>query len=462
MKRKISIRVQLILSLVAFVTILLGLIFGFQNVFLDEIYKNAKIKSLKTAGNQVAQNLENEDFDALLNSVAYDSDVCVSIVDAKGYVDLSRKNACVLNNLTVSQINDIANATADEDNSKLFDNYHLAGSNRDDLYIYSIITSFQGESLMVLASTIVSPIGAVTSTLSSWYLIIAIIVICATIIFSFVLSMIFVKPLKKIKEESKLLPQGNYDGNNIKTSNSEIDELNLTLSEANKEIKKADVAKKELIANVSHDLRTPLTMIIGYGEMIRDMSDESDSENAAIIVEEAKRLSSLVNDLLDVSKDNNLKMNMKEINLNEMFVSVYNQYEKYFEGLNVKFELIKCENDINFIGDENRLKQVLYNFINNAFNYNDKENKEITLGVEQVDNKYRVYVLDNGEGIKQEDLSRVWDRYFKVDKEHKRTELGSGIGLSLAKNILEIHGLRYGVESRISKYSKFYFEIENI
>lgn len=462
MKRKISIKTQLILSLVGFALLLLTIIFGFQNIFMDEIYKNNKIKSLKTAGNEIATNLEDDDFNSFINSLSYDKDVCASIIFADNTrFEFSKKNACVLNNLSNVQINQIVNETNDNGGSKLFDNFRLISAERDDLYIYSVLTSYKGEPLMVLTSTIVTPINAMTRTLSSWYLIIAVIVIISTIIFSFVLSRIFVKPLNKIKEESRLLPFGKYDGDSIETLNIETDELNTTLKETNEEIRKADKAKKELIANVSHDLRTPLTMIIGYGEMIRDMSDETDSENAAIIVEEAKRLNNLVNDLLDVSKDNSLIINKEIIKVEELLDSVYRQYEKYFESLNVEFKLEKGD-DISFIGDKKRLTQVLYNFINNAFNYNNKDDKKISLGVEKIEDKYRIFVLDNGDGIKKEDMSRIWDRYYKVDKEHKRSELGSGIGLSLARTILEKHGFNYGVESRINKYSKFYFDVEAI
>ena len=462
MKRKISLKAQISLSLIVFVIFVLGLIFGFQTVFTDNIYKANKIESLKVTGNDIVENLKDDDFDGFIKTITLDRDVCVSIVSGTGTtIDSSRKNACVLSNLTTDQINDIASETSEAGGSKLFDNYYLFGPNRDDLYIYSILTTYDSQPLMVLVSTTVTPITAVTSTMTSQYWIIALIVVIATIIFSFVLSRIIIKPLNRIKEESRLLPLGKYDCDSISTSNEEMSELNKTLGNANSEIQKADVAKKELIANVSHDLRTPLTMIVGYGEMIRDLPDESDSENAAIIVEEAKRLSALVDDLLDVSKDNQLRINPEETDLNDLLKNVYNQYEKYCESMKVKFNLVLSD-DIKVMLDEKRIKQVLYNFINNSLNYNTKDEKEITLGVEKYNGLYRVYVKDNGDGIKKEDMVKIWDRYYKVDKEHKRTHLGSGIGLALARNILEIHGFGYGVDSEFGKYSKFYFDVKAI
>ena len=237
-----------------------------------------------------------------------------------------------------------------------------------------------------------------------------------------------------------------------------MSEFNDVLTAANSEILKAEKAKKELIGNVSHDLKTPLTMIVGYGEMIRDLPGEDNAENAQVIINEAQRLTSLVNDLLDFSKVDEIKLNREEVSLNNMLKDVYNQYLNYFRSNKVKFEL-KLVEDKEICVDFKRIKQVLYNFLNNAYNYNESANKQITLGVEKTDDKYRVYVLDNGIGIREEDQDKIWDRYYKVDKEHKRSAIGSGIGLSLAKNILEQHGLKYGVDSVYGEYSKFWFEI---
>lgn len=314
---------------------------------------------------------------------------------------------------------------------------------------------------MVLVSTAITPLSATISTLKSQYSVITIAVIIMTLILALIISRIILKPVKQISEESRNLSRGEYDGSRIRTDSMEMSELNDTLISANEDILKADKAKKELLGNVSHDLRTPLTMIVGYGEMIRDLPEENTEENLNVIIEEARRLSVLVDDLVDISKADTigLELNREDIRVNELLEDVYHQYQKYCESQEIDFQLKPCEEDPLVNIDSKRIKQVLYNFINNSLNYNSKEKQQIILGVEKTDDVYRVYVYDNGEGIEEKDLQNIWDRYYKVDKEHRRHHIGSGIGLSLSKEILIAHGLNYGVESKPKQYSRFYFDL---
>ena len=459
MKKKFSLRTQIIIGLILFVTFILGFIFIFQNMFLDDFYKNNKIKVLERTADLIYENAPRNNIEKYLQEVTINEDVCARVITANYSNDIyDQRVACPLYNLSNKQINEIASQINENGGKKLFDNYQLVGPNRDDLYIFGLLN--ENKDTLILVSSVVTPLSATEQTIKNQYVVIVIVVVLATLLLALLISRIMIKPIKTINEEAKSLPQGEYDDTRIKSNNKEIENLNKTLKEANKEIKKADTAKKELLANVSHDLRTPLTMIVGYGEMIRDLPQEDTKEDANIIIEEAKRLSSLVDDLIDVSKfeTNKFVLKKEDISLNNLLESVYKQYAKYCEAQNVKFELIlKEDKTINV--DERRIKQVLYNFINNALNYNDKEEKEIVLGIEEISNKYRIYVKDNGQGIDKENLDKVWDRYYKVDKEHKRSHLGSGIGLSLSRNILEVHNLHYGVESIKDEYSKFYFDI---
>ena len=202
-------------------------------------------------------------------------------------------------------------------------------------------------------------------------------------------------------------------------------------------------------------------MIVGYGEMIRDLPEENTEENINVIIDEAKRLSTLVDDLIDISKIDaiRLELHKEEITVKELLESVYRQYEKYCETQGIEL-ILDCKEDQKIQIDIKRIKQVLYNFINNSLNYNDKEKQKIIIGSERNEDGLRIYVYDNGEGIDKEDLGNIWDRYYKVDKEHKRHHIGSGIGLSLAKQLLEAHGMECGVESLKGEYSKFYFDIK--
>ena len=460
MKKKFSLRIELIIFLLIFVLSILGLIYFFQTTFLDSFYKESKINVLENIASEVKLSIENDDLDDYMDQITISNEVCVRVVSNNS--KYNNVGACSLKNLDFNTINDIAKQTSDNGGDKLFDlfRYHVNSESELDIYIYSKLFDINDETVMVLVSTMITPIGATISTIKSQYVIIVGIVVVMTIILALILSHFIIKPIKKINDESKNLAKGEYDKSKVNFKIKEFDELNNTIDKANEDISKADKAKKELLANVSHDLRTPLTMIVGYGEMIRDLPEENNESNINVIIDEAKRLSTLVDDLLDISRieNDNIKLNKKEVSLNDLLTNTYHQYEKYCEAQNVKLELKLSEDKIVSI-DEARIKQVLYNFINNALNYNDKDNQLIILGSEIIDNKTRVYVYDNGEGISDKDINNIWDRYYKVDKLHKRSHIGSGIGLALSKQLLEAHNIKYGVESKVGEYTKFYFDL---
>lgn len=438
--------------------LILGLIYISQTFFLEDSYKKNKIASIENIGNKVASNIGNSKLEEIIKSISLEEEICIRVVSNE--MDI-KDNACPLSKFDYKEISDIAYIIKENDGRKLFDDYRMKDLKRDDLYVYGELTKYKNNDVLVLVSTLVRPISATEKAIQSQYHIIVIIVIVMTIALAFIFSKLLLKPINKIKKEATNLSKGNYDGSHIKPNNLEINELNNTLEKANEEILKADKAKKELIGNVSHDLRTPLTMIIGYAEMIKDMPDEDVTKNADTIIEEAKRLSSLVDDLVDISnyETKNIEFNMQEISIRNLLEDVYNQYKHYCDIQNVEFTLMLNE-DIRTIADEKRLKQVLYNFMNNALNYNDKDDKTIELGLKKVNDKYRIYVRDNGNGIKNEDIEKIWDRYYKVDKNHKRHHLGSGIGLALSKSILEGMHLHFGVESVYNEFSEFYFDID--
>ena len=447
--------------LLLFVVAVLGFVYLFQTSFLDSFYIRNKINTLQSVTDEVSQYVGLQGMNNVLDQVGMSNEVCVRVVSNNDTYNY--EGACSLRNIDRMTINMIASETIEAGNEKLFDDFNYQrpfASNPEKIYIYTRMMEINNELVMIMTSTSITPLNATISTLKSQYVIIALTVIGMSILLALLISRFILKPIKQINDESFNLSKGTYDGTHIKTSSEEFNQLNNTLMNANEDILKADKAKKELLGNVSHDLRTPLTMIVGYGEMIRDLPDENNEENINIIIDEAKRLSTLVDDLIDISKfeDSGIDLDLKEISLKDLLVSVYHQYEKYCKAQNIDFKL-ENQDDAMIVIDEKRIRQVLYNFINNALNYNNSDKQIIILGEEKIEGGYRIYVYDNGIGIKQEDVDNIWDRYYKVDKQHKRHHIGSGIGLSLSKEILEAHNLNYGVESKYQEYSKFYFDV---
>lgn len=463
MKKKYSLALQLTVILLAFVVSVMGLVYFVQTTFLDDFYKANKIKSLRSTGENVALLVGEDDFDELIEHLSMSNEVCVRVVSNDP--DLSYTGACTLrgiDNATVNAIASEVDETAEKE--KLFDNFRYQRHFMDkpeDVYIFAKLLTYDEKTVMVMVSSGITPLSTTISTIKSQYLLILAIILLMTLLLAFFISRYIISPIKQINSESKNLSKGEYDPSLVKTGSMEFEELNKTLEEANEDILKAERAKKELLGNVSHDLRTPLTMIVGYGEMIRDLPEENTEENINVIIDEAKRLSTLVDDLIDISKIDAIKLELhkEKILISDLLTSVYRQYEKFCETQGIEL-LMDCKADRTVEVDVKRIKQVLYNFINNSLNYNDKEKQKIILGSEELEDAVRVYVYDNGEGIDQEDLNNVWDRYYKVDKEHRRHHIGSGIGLSLAKELIQAHGMECGVESLKGEYSKFYFDIK--
>ena len=273
------------------------------------------------------------------------------------------------------------------------------------------------------------------------------------------------EPIIRINNSAKSLPQGKFDAKIEKNDFDEIKQLSATLSSASKEIAKSDDLRRELMANISHDLRTPLTMIKAYAEMIRDLSGDNPEKrerHLKVIIDETDRLSSLVNDILDLSK---LQAGVTELhrelfNFSERLSSVTSRFDiiKLNEGISIDLE---AQDDILLFADKTKIEQVVYNLINNAVIYAGEDNKVIVRLYKTNDRKIRFEVEDHGEGISPENLPYIWDRYYKVSERkstHKRAKMGSGIGLSIVKSVLEQHGFAFGAESNLGKGSKFWFE----
>ena len=314
------------------------------------------------------------------------------------------------------------------------------------------------EYLLILDNKLI-PVGSVVKTLKMQLTYIGAIVIVLSTIIAIFLSKYISKPIARLNATAKVMAKGNYDVVFEGNGYLEIDELNQTLNNTIEELRKTEDLRRELMANVSHDLRTPLTMITGYAEMMKDIPGENNPENLQIIIDEVNRLNLLVNDMLDLSKlsAKTVKMQSQTYCITDNIIDIVERIQKFNESTGIHIQFL-YDQRVDVIADEQKIEQVIYNFIHNAINYSHGSTCiEVIQTVEQ--GEVKIAVVDHGIGIKAEDLSCIWDRYYRIDKAHHRSIQGSGLGLSIVKGILECHHFEYGVESQLGKGSTFWFKM---
>jgi signal transduction histidine kinase len=285
--------------------------------------------------------------------------------------------------------------------------------------------------------------------------------IAMAVVGSYFISKKVSRPIISINNAAKKLAARDYQPNFSEGGYREVSELGVTLNYAARELSKVDDMCRELIANISHDLRTPLTMIKGYAEVMRDLPDENTPENVQIIVDEANRLTTLVNDVLDIShfQSGRQKFEFVSFNLTKTVSEAVERYSALNERNGYTFDFYNdSERDAWVTSDETRILQVLYNLLNNAITYTG-EDKRITVRQIVSDGKVRIEVSDTGEGIAEDQINEIWERYYKIDKSHRRAAVGSGLGLPIVKQIMQMAGGGCGVRSRVNSGSTFYFEL---
>ena len=269
-------------------------------------------------------------------------------------------------------------------------------------------------------------------------------------------------PIVKMKDEANKLAQGDYNARFETNSFSEINDLASTLDDATEKLSKVNELRKDLVANVSHDIKTPLTMIKAYAEMIKDISGDDPkkrNEHLDVILQETEYLNKLVTDMSELSKLQSgvIEINRDNFDLKECVNKVVLLLSQAISEKNIK--LILDLDDCFVYADEIKLSQVIYNFLSNALKYSDADSK-ITVRIRDSEDKVRLEVIDNGNGISEEALPYIWDRYYKVDKNFNRSVNSTGLGLAIAKAILEAHKAHYGVESKLGEGSTFWFELD--
>ena len=452
--KKNSLVTEIWTILTIFSVTIIAFIWIFQIVFLDNYYKYSKTREIKKAAIELKKDYSKNKLKNL-EQIAMKHGICIEIYGNNKYEGIYFNHGCLeFGNKNSDIKSDFVNSGLESKQYNLI-NYQF----QNDTLVYAIKLSdkkyaFLNASLVSLDRTI--PI------LQSQLFIITIVVLLLALIIGYFLSNKISKPITKISKDAKKLSEGNY--NITFTSNEniyEINELVDTLNHTAKELSETEELKRDLMANVSHDLKTPLTMIKAYAEMVRDLTynnKEKRESNLNTIINETDRLNLLVNDILDLSALQATKDNLTYENFD--LIEVINQIIARFDILTQKENytfILNAPESAKVTADKKRIYQVIYNLINNAINYTGTDKKVI---VNVIDNhkEYKVEVQDTGKGIAKEEIKNIWDKYYHSKKKHKRNQYGTGIGLSIVKNILQNHNYKYGVNSS-GKGTTFYFKI---
>lgn len=427
---KLKLKWKIFIFLLGFCILLLTILWIFQTVFLSDMYKFVRKVEIEKAISLVEKNIKSSSLKDILFELETTKEITV-----KPTQDFAPPPPLPLDH--------VRHGRKPEAITKVHE-YTLDDGNTISLTFYAMIT----------------PVEATVSTLQIQLLIITGIMVLLATIIAVIISKSISKPIEKINQSAKVLAMGNYETEFHGKGYLEIKELSDTLNTAAKELSKVDGLRRELIANISHDLRTPLALIYSYAEMMHDFPSEVTPEQSQIIMDETKRLTSLVNDMLDISiiEAGVSKLNKANYNLTESLRKTITRISELIknDGYKIDFEYSK---DIYVFADEVKITQAFYNLLLNAITHGGND-KIISVRQGMSDNAVKIEVIDHGEGIKQSDLPYTWERYYKIDKKHKRPVIGTGLGLSIVKKVIEMHEGQCGVESEEGKGSIFWFQIK--
>ena len=290
-----------------------------------------------------------------------------------------------------------------------------------------------------------------------------IIILMASSVVISIFSIYLTKPIKILNNTTKKISSGNFGEKVNVKSNDEIGELaksfNIMSFQIEKKISELNLLvkqKDDFIKGFTHELKTPMTAIMGYSDMLRLKRVDEDLSKKALnyIYLETKRLESLSFKLMQLMSLSEEKIKMKFIEITDFMNKVVKMENFILTNNKIELNLEKAQ----VLGDNELLEVVMKNLIENASNSEPKDNKIIVCG-KFLNNKYRIFVIDNGKGIAKEHIDRVTEDFYMVDKSRSKTNGGSGIGLSLVKKILDLHNSKLYIESEENIGTTVYFDL---
>jgi signal transduction histidine kinase len=470
-----GIRFQLWTAMMILVIFILILLWLFQIVFLENFYAGMRISNVRrqvTAMAQLSGDDDMADVQDRFDDFAFTNNLGIEWFNLEGKTVYNIENTSLSGHMPKMRNNIMTQAFQEVLEGKDVELRLSHPRFGNEFVIIGLPVSFYGESSGVMFVTmLLAPVEETANILKKQLLLITLILLAGSLLFSFILSLRFTRPILKIKNTTEKIAAGDLSARIKSKRKDEIGELAQTIDYMGEQLSKIEQLRRDLIANVSHELRTPLSLIRGYAETILDVTgDKKDrrEKQLEIIIEEAERLSRLVDDILNLSQLQSgfFKLNKTSFNISELIDNTAARYEILSGQSGVSISRTGVSG-LMVTADESRIGQVLYNLINNAFNHTTSGGA-IAVKLLELNDSVRIEVSDTGSGISREELPHIWERYYKGDNTGDRKKC-MGLGLAIVKGVLEAHGASFGVVSTSTMEAKrtgnpsgttFWFELK--
>ena len=451
------------LYFVIFSLCILALLLLFQIVLFEPYYREMKILDVKNAVNNIAANIDN---DEEVRNITINNDGCSVIVKSNmssSGVDAIGVSCLIYSNGKVNT--DYLNSLIESETGELSYRAQLDNTQGpQEMLIYGrTFFDVDGNPYYVIFNTPIQPLNSTIQIMRMQFVLISLFVLALSLLISLFFSNLLSRPITGMTNEANKLSTGNYNVRIPQVEFKEVNDLAQALNFAAEKLSQIDELRKDVIANVSHDIKTPLTMIQAYAEMIRDISghdEDKRNEHLEVILEESHYLDKLISDMRNLSllQAGVNTLVMTNFDVAEVISSTVSKFKTITKEEKIKI-VMEIEPELICYADEAKIREVVYNFIGNAIKHYGDDRIIIVKAYAMAQSTIRIEVTDHGPGIESEKMSHIWERYYKLDKSYQRANSGTGLGLAICKAILEQHEAQFGVSSELGVGSTFYFEL---
>lgn len=456
-------RMMITYLVIIFVTLsFLGLLLGqlYQNYYYNEREHNLVAQANEINNlflSYLTQNLSLPRFQDQLNSIDRISGAQIWIVDKQGLVYQASSHG--KDNVQGTHLDQ-------EQYQQILQGKTVSSISKNDVYFNTKMMSVAVPLInngQVLGATIMHiRLDDIQHNLMSVYwliMIAAMFSILVAFVMIYFMSRRLAEPIKDMTNVSLAMAEGDFTERVDVTSNDEIGQLAATFNYMVSKLGNLEQMRRDFIANVSHELRSPLTSIRGFIQGVIDGTiDDKDKEKyLGIALEETNRLSRLVNDLLELARmeSGGIKLDQQPFHLSRVAEKVAAQFERYAAEKDVIINTHVAD-DLMILADHDRVEEIMINLLDNAIRFSPPKG-HIDIKAVKEKNKAMISVSDMGKGIPPEEIENIFDRFYKVDKARTRSKGGTGLGLAIIKQLIRAHGEEIQVQSEVGKGTTFTF-----